>query len=59
MRIDLNPYPYSLNKGYMNKYKYVYAQMIEFIDNFKSLRIVKKYEGNRNVTFTCLFCFLL
>ena len=33
----------------MNKDKYVFAQMIGFLDNFKSLRIVKKYDGNRYV----------
>ena len=43
----------------MNKDKYVFAQMIGFLDNFKFLRIVKKYDGNRYVSFTCLFCFLL
>lgn len=38
----------------MNKDKYVFAQMIGFLDNFKFLRIVKKYDGNRYVKhFTC------
>lgn len=38
----------------MNKDKYVFAQMVEFLDNFKFLRIVKKYEGNKYVKhFTC------
>ena len=30
----------------MNKDKYVFAQLVGFLDNFKFLRIVKKYEGN-------------
>lgn len=33
----------------MNKDKYVFAQMVEFLDNYKFLRIVKKYDGNRYV----------
>ena len=38
----------------MLKDKYVFAQMIEFLDNFKFLRIVKKYDGNKYVKhFTC------
>lgn len=38
----------------MNKDKYVFAQMVGFLDNFKFLRIVKKYEGNHYVKhFTC------
>ncbi len=38
----------------MNKDKYVFAQMIGFLDNFKFLRIVKKYDSNRYVKhFTC------
>lgn len=38
----------------MNKDKYVFAQMIGFLDIFKFLRIVKKYDGNRYVKhFTC------
>lgn len=38
----------------MNKDKYVFAQIIGFLDNFKFLRIVKKYDGNRYVKhFTC------
>ena len=38
----------------MNKDKYVFAQMVEFLDNYKFLRIVKKYDGNRYVKhFTC------
>lgn len=38
----------------MNKDKYVFAQMVEFLDNYKSLRIVKKYDGNKYVKhFTC------
>lgn len=28
----------------MNKDKYVFAQMVEFLDNYKFLRIVKKYD---------------
>ena len=38
----------------MNKDKYVFAQMVEFLDNYKFLRIVKKYDGNRYIKhFTC------
>ena len=38
----------------MNKDKYVFAQMVEFLDNYKFLRIVKKYYGNKYVKhFTC------
>ena len=38
----------------MNKDKYVFAQMVEFLDNYKFLRIVKKYDGNKYVKhFTC------
>ena len=38
----------------MNKDKYVFAQMVEFLDNYKFLRIVKKYVGNKYVKhFTC------
>ncbi len=38
----------------MHKDKYVFAQMIEFLDNFKFLRIVKKYDVNKYVKhFTC------
>jgi len=38
----------------MNKDKYVFAQMVGFLDNFKFLRIVKKYDGNHYVKhFTC------
>ncbi|WP_444876831.1 DUF4372 domain-containing protein [Bacteroides heparinolyticus] len=33
----------------MNKDKYVFAPMVEFLDNYKFLRIVKKYDGNRYV----------
>lgn len=33
----------------MNKDKYVFAQMVEFLDNYKFLRIVKKYDGNKYV----------
>lgn len=29
----------------MNKDKYVLVQMVEFLDNYKFLRIVKKYDG--------------
>ena len=38
----------------MNKDKYVFAQLVAFLDNFKFLRIVKKYEGDKylkNYTF--------
>ena len=38
----------------MNKDKYVFAQLVEFMDNFKFLRIVKKYEGDKYVkSYTC------
>ena len=38
----------------MNKEKYVFAQLIEFLDNNKFRRLVDKYEGNRYVkNFTC------
>ena len=38
----------------MNKDKYVFAQMVEFLDNYKFLRIVKKYDCNKYVKhFTC------
>ena len=33
----------------MNKDKYVFAQLLGFLDNFKFLRIVKKYEGDKYV----------
>ena len=39
----------------MHKDKFVFAQMVEFLNSFKFLRIVKKYDGNRYVKhFTCL-----
>ena len=38
----------------MNKDKYVFAQLIEFLDNNKLRHLVDKYDGNRNVKhFTC------
>ena len=38
----------------MNKDKYVFAQLVGFLDNFKFLRIVKKYEGDKYVkSYTC------
>ena len=38
----------------MNKDKYVFAQLVSFMDNFKFLRIVKKYEGDKYVkSFSC------
>ena len=33
----------------MNKDKYVFAQLVQFMDQFKFIRIVKKYEGNKYV----------
>ena len=33
----------------MHKDKFVFAQMVEFLNNFKFHRIVKKYDGNRYV----------
>ena len=38
----------------MNKDKYVFAQLIEFLDNNKFCHLVDKYDGNRYVKhFTC------
>ena len=38
----------------MNKSKYVFAQLVEFLDNDKFRHLVDKYEGNRYVKhFTC------
>lgn len=38
----------------MNKDKYVFAQLVQFLDSFKFLRIVKKYGGDRYVkSYTC------
>ena len=38
----------------MNKDKYVFAQLVQFLDNFKYLRIVKKYDGDMYVkSYTC------
>ena len=38
----------------MNKSKYVFAQLVEFLDNDKFRYLVNKYEGNRYVKhFTC------
>jgi len=38
----------------MNQGKYVFAQLIEFLDNDRFERIVRKYEGNKGVRdFTC------
>ena len=38
----------------MNKSKYVFAQLVEFLDNDKFRHLVNKYEGNRYVKhFTC------
>lgn len=38
----------------MNKDKYVFAQLVSFMDNFRFLRIVKKYEGDKYVkSFSC------
>ena len=38
----------------MNKDKYVFAQLVEFMDNFKFHRIVKKYGGDKYVkSYTC------
>ena len=38
----------------MNKDKYVFAQLASFLDNFKFLRIVRKYDGDKYVKrFTC------
>lgn len=33
----------------MNKDEYVFTQMIELLEKYKFLRIVKKYDGNRYV----------
>ena len=38
----------------MNKDKYVFSQLIEFLDNNKFRHLVDKYDGNRYVKhFTC------
>ncbi len=38
----------------MNKDKYVFAQLVQFMDQFKFIRIVKKYEGDKYVkSFSC------
>ena len=38
----------------MNQDKYVFAQLVEFLNNNKFRRIVDKYDGNRYVKhFTC------
>ena len=38
----------------MNKDKYVFAQLVGFLDNFKFLRVVKKYGGDKYVkSYTC------
>ena len=38
----------------MNKDKYVFAQLVEFMDNFKFLRIVKKYDGDKYIkSYSC------
>ena len=38
----------------MNKNKYVFAQLVEFLDNNKFRHLVDKYDGNRDVkSFTC------
>ena len=39
----------SLNQTVMNKDKYVFSQLVTFLDEFKFLRIVKKYEGNKYI----------
>ncbi len=44
----------SLNQTVMNKDKYVFSQLVTFLDEFKFLRIVKKYEGNKYIkSYTC------
>ncbi|WP_289766618.1 DUF4372 domain-containing protein, partial [Bacteroides acidifaciens] len=38
----------------MNKDPYVFAQLVKFMDEFKFLRIVKKYDGDKYVkSFSC------
>ena len=38
----------------MHQEKYVFAQLVSFLDNFKFRRIVKKYDGDKYVkSFTC------
>jgi len=51
----LNLYLCSLNIWlHMNKSKYVFAQLIEFLDSDKFRHLVDKYDGNRYVKhFTC------
>lgn len=43
----------------MNKNKYVFAQLVEFLDRDKFRHLVDKYNGNRYVNpFTCRNRFL-
>ena len=35
----------------MNKDKYVFAQLVEFLDCFKFRRIVSKYQGDKYIKF--------
>ncbi len=38
----------------MNKDKYVFAQLVEFLDSFKFRRIVAKYQGDKCIkSFSC------
>lgn len=38
----------------MNRDKYVFAQLVQFMDQFKFLRIVKRYDGDKYVkSFSC------
>ena len=38
----------------MHQEKYVFAQLVSFLDNFKFRRIVQKYDGDKYVkSFTC------
>lgn len=39
----------SLNQTVMNKDKSSFAQLVSFIDNFKFLRIVNKYDGDKYI----------
>ena len=38
----------------MHQEKYIFAQLVSFLDNFKFKRIVQKYDGDKYVkSFTC------
>ena len=43
----------------MNKEKYVFAQLVEFLNNDKFRRIVAKYQGDKYVKHSCELLFFL